>query len=57
MAMIGGGKITPLGGATVVQLSDSAGVGKLEVKDSDGFTVFKVDSRGVVYTRREVRRI
>jgi len=51
MSMIGSGMITPLGGARVVQLSDSNGVDSLQVKDSDGFVVFKVDSKGIIYTK------
>lgn len=57
MVMIGGGSIGPSTGAKVLQFSDSAGVDKFELKDSDGFVVFRVDSKGNVYTRRGVMRI
>ena len=44
-------------GANVTQLSNSDGTASWEIKDSDGFTVFKVDSKGKVYTRGGVTRI
>lgn len=44
-------------GANVIQLSDSAGTSTYEIKDSDGFTIFKVDSKGNVFTRGGIKRI
>ena len=49
--------IGPGTGAKVLQFSDSAGVDKFEFKDSDGFTLFKIDSKGNIYTRRGITRI
>jgi hypothetical protein len=40
-----------------VQFNDCDGDDAYEMIDADGFTVFKVDSRGVVKTRRGVERI
>ena len=57
MAMMGGGLIGPSSGAKGIQLSNSDGTDAFELKDSDGFVIFKVDSKGNIYTRREVRRI
>ncbi len=42
---------------TLVQLTDSSGIDAYEIKDSDGFTIFKVDSKGNVFTRRAIKRI
>lgn len=55
MAMIGGGKIAPLGGASELQLSSSTSI--FDIKDQDGFQVFKVDTSGNVYIRGAVKKI
>ena len=55
MAMIGGGRIAPLGGANVIQLGSSTS--KLEIKDQDGFPLFKVDSSGNLYLKGGVKKI
>lgn len=57
MAMIGGGMIGPSTGAKSLQFSDAAGVDKFEMKDSDGFSIFKVDSNGDLYLRGGVKKI
>jgi len=56
MSMFGGGKFTA-GTSKQVTLNDASGSDTFQVKDSDGFTIFKVDSLGNVYTRRAVQRI
>lgn len=53
--MMGGGMMTPLGGAKVVQLTNSTD--KIEVKDRDGFPLFRVDASGNVYWKGSVKRI
>ncbi len=57
MGSIGGGLITPLGGAKVITLNDTAGVDKLVVKDSDGFTLLSVDSKGNLKVRGSVTKV
>jgi len=57
MAAFGGGSMTTLGGKKVLQLSDTDGVDTWEITDSDGFTLFKIDSTGQIYTRRGIQRI
>jgi len=57
MASFGGGMFTPITGGKVLTLSDTAGVDTFIVKDSDGFPLFKVDSKGNVYFRGGVQRI
>ena len=54
---MGAGLMTPLGGAKVVQLNDTGGADRLIVKDSDGFTVFSVDSKGNVRLKGLVTRV
>lgn len=57
MAMMGGGMIGPGTGAKTLQFSDAKGADKFEFKDSDGFVVYKVDSKGNLYIRGEVKKI
>ena len=57
MPLMGGGRIGPSSGAKVLQLSDTDGVDTWEITDSDGFTLFKIDSTGQIYTRRGIQRI
>lgn len=57
MAMIGGGMIGPTSGAKSLTFKDTLGVDTFELKDSDGFSVFKVDSKGNLYIRGEVKKI
>ena len=56
MGLMGVGLITPLGGAKVITLNDTAGSDGLVIKDSDGFTVFKLDSKGNLKLRGQVTR-
>ena len=56
MSMMGGGMMTPLGGAKVITLNDTAGVDGLIIKDADGFTVFKLDSKGNLKLRGQVTK-
>lgn len=55
MGLIGSGRITPLGGAKVVRLSSASDT--FEVKDSDGFPLFKIDGNGDMSLRGKVKRI
>lgn len=55
--MIGGGKISVLGGTKTLTLSTSDGSTNFEIKDSDGFPIFKVDSKGNIYARGGVKKI
>lgn len=57
MGLLGGGLMTPLGGAKTVQLNDTAGTDAFIVKDADGFPMFKVDSDGNVKIKGKVMRI
>jgi hypothetical protein len=57
MGKIGGGKISPMGGAKVVTLTDSAGTDALIIKDSDGFPVAKIDSKGNLKLKGMVGKI
>ena len=57
MAMIGGGKITPLGGAKTITLSDRLGVDEFVISDSDGFPIFKVMSNGTIKTKGGITKI
>ena len=57
MTMIGGAKITPLGGAKVVRLNDTAGTDEFIIQDADGFPIFKVNSQGTIKTRGGIQRI
>lgn len=41
----------------VTTLNDSSGSDSLEVKDSDGFTVAKIDSKGNLKLRGKVTRV
>ena len=41
----------------VTTLNDSSGSDSLEVKDSDGFTVAKIDSKGNLKIRGKVTRV
>lgn len=42
---------------TFVQLLDANGIDNWEVKDIDGFSVAKIDSKGNLYLRGNVKRI
>ena len=55
MSLIGGGRITVLGGAKVVQLSSATD--SLIVKDVDGFPVFSVDSNGNMKMKGRMSKI
>lgn len=57
MTLMGGGRIGPSSGAKVLQLSNTDGTDSFTIKDSDGFTIFEVNSEGTVKTRRGVQRI
>ena len=57
MPMMGGGMIGPTSGAKVLQLSDAAGTDKLIIKDSDGFTVASIDSKGNLRMKGSVMRV
>ena len=46
-----GGMIGVQSGAKVITLNDTVGVDSLKVNDSEGFTVFKVDSKGNNYLK------
>ena len=56
MGLFGGGLFTPLGGAKVIQLNDTAGADRLIVKDADGFTVLSIDSKGNLRMRGVVSK-
>lgn len=55
MGRIGGTRISSE--AKVIQLNDTSGVDKFEVKDADGFPLFQVDSTGNVKVRKTVSKI
>lgn len=55
MAKIGGGKIVPLGGASTIQLTSSTAT--FDIKDVDGFPLFKLDANGNLYLRGGVKKI
>ena len=57
MPLLGGGRLGTGKISKSIRLNDSAGVDKFELKDSDGFVIFKIDSKGNVYTRRAITRI
>ena len=57
MAKMGGGLIGSPFGGKVLQLSDADGTDSFILKDSDGAPIFKVDSKGNIYTRRNIQRI
>ena len=57
MTLLGGGNIGGMSGAKSIQLNDAAGTDKLIVKDSDGFTVFSVDSKGTMRLKGKVERV
>ena len=57
MGLIGGGLVTPLGGAKTIQLNDSAGTDKLVIMDSDGFQVATIDSKGNLKLRGNVSKV
>lgn len=57
MSMIGGGKIGGLSGTKTIQLNDAAGTDKLRVKDSDGFEVASIDSKGDLRLKGSVRKV
>lgn len=42
----------------IIKLSDTAGVAKFEIKDSDNFPIFQVDSKGnVAFKGRQKRTL
>ena len=55
--MIGSGRFAVLGGTKDLQLNDANGSDSFEIKDSDGFPLFKVDSKGNTYIRGTVKKI
>ncbi len=55
MAMIGGGMMTPFGGAKVIQLTSSTD--KFEVKDQDGAPLLRIGANGDLHLRGGVRQI
>lgn len=57
MAMMGGGMMSPLGGAKVITLNDKSGADSLIIKDADGFVVFQVDSQGNLKLKGQVKRV
>lgn len=50
-------RMTLIQEAKVTQLNDSDGTDTWELKDSDGFPIFRVDSKGNVKIRGKVTRI
>ena len=57
MSMIGGGKVGHSGTSKTVRLNDVDGTDNFTIKDADGVPIFKVDSKGVVKTRRGIQRL
>ena len=55
MSMMGGGMMTPLGGAKVVQLTSDTDA--FIVKDQDGFEVAKIDYKGNLRIKGGVSKI
>jgi len=57
VGLMGGGRMTPLGGATTVFLNDIDGTNKLEVRDADGFVVWSVDSKGNMSVKGRTQKV
>ena len=55
MALIGRGRIAPLGGAKEIVLGSATDT--LEITDQDGFPIFKVDANGNLYLKGGVKKI
>jgi len=55
MAMLGGGRIAPFGGANTVRLTSSTD--KFQVTDQDNFPLFEVDASGNVKRKGGIMRI
>ena len=57
MGLIGAGMITAIGGAKTMNLNDAAGSDKFQIKDSDGFVLFEVDSLGNLKVRGTIGKV